>query len=124
MSDVDRYFHEVWLGMVQPIDGLVVSLPVLVDAQCMERQPPHVQQKLLGLCPPTRMGEAGPEGPDPDRKHATDVRRLLLVPDASRPGDRRARRGRSAQLNEEPQPQVRWALGLSIEKPAWLRPSL
>ena len=62
MSDVDRYFHEVWLGMVQPIDGLVVSIPVLVDAQCMERQPPHVQQKLLGLCPPTREGEAGPEG--------------------------------------------------------------
>jgi len=62
MSDVDRYFHEVWLGMVQPIDGLVVSIPVLVDAQCMERQPPHVQQKLLGLCPSTKEGEAGPEG--------------------------------------------------------------
>jgi hypothetical protein len=28
------------------------------------------------------------------------------------------------QLNEEPQPQVRWALGLSMEKPAWFRPSL
>ena len=38
MSDADRYFHEVWLGMVQPVDGLVVSIPVLVDAQCMERQ--------------------------------------------------------------------------------------
>lgn len=62
MSDTDRYFHEVWLGMVQPIDGLVVSIPVLVDAQCMERQPPHVQQKLLALCPPTEKGEAGPEG--------------------------------------------------------------
>ncbi len=62
MSDVDRYFHEVWLGMVQPIDGLVVSIPVLIDAQCMERQLPHVQQKLLGLCPPTREGDAGPEG--------------------------------------------------------------
>jgi hypothetical protein len=62
VSDVDRYFHEVWLGMVQPIDGLVVSIPVLVDAQCMERQPPHVQQTLLRLCPPTVQGEAGPEG--------------------------------------------------------------
>jgi hypothetical protein len=50
MSDADRYFHEVWLGMVQPIDGLVVSIPVLVDAQCMERQPPQVQQKLRALC--------------------------------------------------------------------------
>jgi len=62
MSDADRYFHEVWLGMVQPIDGLVVSIPVLVDAQCMERQPPHVQQKLLALCPASEVGEAGPEG--------------------------------------------------------------
>ena len=62
MSDVDRYFHEVWLGMVQPVDGLVVSIPVLVDAQCMERQPPHVQQKLIELCPSTKQGEAGPEG--------------------------------------------------------------
>ncbi|HEX7602747.1 MAG TPA: hypothetical protein VF316_14120, partial [Polyangiaceae bacterium] len=62
MSEVDRYFHEVWLGMVQPVDGLVVSIPVLVDAQCIERQPPHVQQTLLSLCPPTVQGEAGPEG--------------------------------------------------------------
>ena len=62
MSDIDRYFHEVWLGMVQPVDGLVVSIPVLVDAQCMERHPPHVQQKLLALCPATRVGEAGAEG--------------------------------------------------------------
>lgn len=61
MNDVDRYFHEVWLGMVQPVDGLVVSIPVLLDAQCMERQPPHVQQKLLGLCLATKKGEAGPE---------------------------------------------------------------
>ena len=62
MSDTDRYFHETWLGMVQPIDGLVVSIPVLVDAQCMERQPPPVQAKLVELCPPTRKGEGGPEG--------------------------------------------------------------
>ena len=62
MSDTDRYFHETWLGMVQPIDGLVVSVPVLVDGQCIERQPPHVQAKLIALCPPTRRGEAGPEG--------------------------------------------------------------
>ena len=62
MSDAERYFHETWLGMVQPIEGLVVSIPVLVDAQCMERQPPHVQAKLVELCPPTREGEAGPEG--------------------------------------------------------------
>jgi hypothetical protein len=62
MSDAERYFHETWLGMVQPVEGLVVSIPVLVDAQCMERQPPHVQAKLADLCPPVREGEAGPEG--------------------------------------------------------------
>ena len=48
--------------MVQPIDGLVVSIPVLVDAQCMERQLPHVQQKLLSLCVSKKDGEGGAEG--------------------------------------------------------------
>ena len=52
MNELDRRFHETWLGMVQPIDGLVVSIPVLVDAQCMERQPPAVQAKLLEVAPP------------------------------------------------------------------------
>ncbi|MCC6521896.1 MAG: N-6 DNA methylase [Polyangiaceae bacterium] len=37
--------------MVQPIEGLVVSVPVLVEAQCIERQTPEVQQKLSALCP-------------------------------------------------------------------------
>jgi hypothetical protein len=62
MSDLERRFHETWLGMVQPVDGLVVSIPVLVDGQCMGRQPPPVQQKLLALCLATREGDAGPEG--------------------------------------------------------------
>ncbi len=61
-GNIERRFHETWLGMVQPIDGLVVSIPVLVDGQCMERHSPHVHQKLLELCPPTKEGEAGPEG--------------------------------------------------------------
>lgn len=62
MSDVDRRFHETWLGLVQPVEGLVVSIPVLIDAQCAERQTPHVQAKLVELCPPTRQGETGAEG--------------------------------------------------------------
>jgi len=62
MSDVDRRFHETWLGLVQPVEGLVVSIPVLVDAQCAERQTPHVQAKLVELCPPTRQGDTAPEG--------------------------------------------------------------
>src|SRR5436309_695486 len=57
MSDVEARFHETWLGMVQPIEGLVVSVPVLVEAQCMQRQPPGLQQTLLELCAPARDGE-------------------------------------------------------------------
>ena len=33
MTALDRRFHEQWLGMVQPIDGLVVSVPVLAEAR-------------------------------------------------------------------------------------------
>ncbi|MDY0001368.1 MAG: N-6 DNA methylase, partial [Polyangia bacterium] len=63
MSTAEVYFHETWLGMVQPIEGLVVSLPVLVDAQCMERQPPATQQKLLELLVPLG-GEAAAGTPE------------------------------------------------------------
>jgi hypothetical protein len=62
MSDVEKRFHETWLGMVQPVEGLVVSVPVLVDAQCMEKLGPEAQVKLIELCPPTGTGDAGPEG--------------------------------------------------------------
>jgi hypothetical protein len=50
MSDIEQRFHETWLGMVQPTEGLVVSLPVLLEAQCMERHPPSLQHGLLALC--------------------------------------------------------------------------
>ena len=49
MSDIETRFHETWLGMVQPIEGLVVSVPVLVDAQCMARQSPAAQRTLREL---------------------------------------------------------------------------
>ncbi|MCL4750476.1 MAG: N-6 DNA methylase [Myxococcales bacterium] len=48
--------------MVQPIEGLVVSVPVLIEAQCMQRLAPEVQTKLVSLCPPTRETPAGAEG--------------------------------------------------------------
>jgi len=51
VTDPDVRFHEEWLGLIQPSEGLVVSIPVLVDAQCMARQTPAVQQRLLDLCP-------------------------------------------------------------------------
>jgi len=47
MSDLERKFHEQWLGMVQPVDGLVVSVPVLVDAQVMARKPPAFQAEVM-----------------------------------------------------------------------------
>jgi hypothetical protein len=51
MSEIERRFHEEWLGMVQPTDGLVVSIPVLVDKQCMMRNGPALQQVLREQCP-------------------------------------------------------------------------
>jgi hypothetical protein len=51
MSEIERRFHEEWLGMVQPTDGLVVSIPVLVDKQCMMRHGPELQQRLREQCP-------------------------------------------------------------------------
>ncbi len=51
MTETDRRFHETWLGMVQPVDGLVVSIPVLVEHQCMRRAPTELQARLRQLCP-------------------------------------------------------------------------
>jgi hypothetical protein len=35
--DADRIFHETWLGLAQPIEGLVFSVPVLAEAQIAPR---------------------------------------------------------------------------------------
>jgi hypothetical protein len=51
MSDVEIDFHKTWLGFVQPVEGLVFSIPVLVDAGCMERKPVALQQRLRDLAP-------------------------------------------------------------------------
>ena len=48
-SNVERQFHDTWLGMAQPIEGLVVSRPVLEEAQCFERQPPQTRHLLRQL---------------------------------------------------------------------------
>ena len=50
MSDVEIRFHESWLGMVQPVEGLVVSIPSLVDAQCWSRLPLEARDVLAGCC--------------------------------------------------------------------------
>ena len=36
-ADAQARFHEEWLGLAQPIEGLVFSVPVLADAQIMPR---------------------------------------------------------------------------------------
>ncbi|MEM9491855.1 MAG: hypothetical protein AAGC55_22105 [Myxococcota bacterium] len=41
-KDAVYRFHEEWLGLAQPIEGLVFSIPVLADAQL----PPSVQRDL------------------------------------------------------------------------------
>jgi hypothetical protein len=50
-TDLHARFHETWLGLVQPVEGLVVSIPVLVEAQCMERHGPELQEAFRALCP-------------------------------------------------------------------------
>ncbi len=76
MSDLEKRFHEEWLGMVQP-EGLVVAVPVLVDAQCMKRLEPALQQKLLDICPPATSTETAPRA-----RRSTS--RLAAVPNEGR----------------------------------------
>lgn len=59
MSDLETRFHQAWLGMVQPAEGLVVSVPVLVDAECMQKQPPELQERLLAHCTRTATVKRG-----------------------------------------------------------------
>lgn len=82
MTDPEVRFHQEWLGLIQPSEGLVVSIPVLVDAQCLERQPPALQQRLLDLCPPADQ-ESDPEA---ERRTIRDLPEFLaemlgLTPD-------------------------------------------
>jgi hypothetical protein len=78
MSDAATRFHEAWLGMVQPSEGLVVSVPTLVDAQCMERQPPQAQQDFLDLTPPVDAND--PDSPRTIANLGALFERLLKLP--------------------------------------------
>jgi hypothetical protein len=64
MTDLLTRFHESWLGMVQPIEGLVLSVPVLADAQVgrPDASQAALSEKLIALCPPTRTTETGDAG--------------------------------------------------------------
>lgn len=59
-SDPHARFHAHWLGLIQPSEGLVFSIPVLVDAQILERQPRDVRDRARELAPETRPSTAGP----------------------------------------------------------------
>lgn len=50
MTELDRNFHETWIGLVQPSAGLVVSTPVLIEKQCTVRHGAEVQRRLAALC--------------------------------------------------------------------------
>ncbi|PZR16692.1 MAG: hypothetical protein DI536_05925 [Archangium gephyra] len=49
MNDLERRYHEKWLGLAQPIEGLVVSVPVLTDVQCMNRLPVTTHHQFQNL---------------------------------------------------------------------------
>ncbi len=70
--------HERWLGMAQPIEGLVLSVPVLVEAQCGKALPLAVRDRLAALCRPVFGGEGA--GGDP-RRLAADLEALLFSPE-------------------------------------------
>ncbi len=77
MSDAARRFHETWLGMVQPSEGLVVSVPALIEADCFERQLVDDHRAFLEFLeevPVERVG--GPEGPPALR--IRDLKHFLL----------------------------------------------
>jgi hypothetical protein len=44
--DADRIFHETWLGLVQPVEGLVFSVPVLAEAQIAPASRPEITTRL------------------------------------------------------------------------------
>ena len=79
MSDAATRFHQAWLGMAQPSEGLVVSVPTLVEAQCMERQPPQAQQDFLALC--VASDERDPDSPRTIRDVSELFSRLLKLPE-------------------------------------------
>ena len=64
MSDADTRFHEAWLGMVQPAEGLVVAVPVLVDAQVGTRHKPEFHKEFLELLEPIAEDDGEPDGND------------------------------------------------------------
>ena len=71
MRDTATDYHELWLGLVQPVEGLVVSVPVLVSAQVMTRLSLEACDRLRQLAE-ARSGEAC-DAPVPDTAALEDL---------------------------------------------------
>jgi hypothetical protein len=46
MSELEVSYHKRWLDMLAPVEGLVVSVPVLVEAECMEKRDAELSRQL------------------------------------------------------------------------------
>ena len=66
-KDTQTRFHEEWLGLAQPIEGLVFSVPVLADAQITPATGPELsarfRESLVHVPDPAAKG-TGKERPD------------------------------------------------------------
>lgn len=51
-------FHDEWLGMLQPVDGLVVSKPALRSAQIARPDDRMLRERLLSLLTPSEPADA------------------------------------------------------------------
>ena len=113
-TDLNVIHAEVY---VDPSDFATGGFPELTPAVNAMALP---FESALGSTPPSTAANSTTRYRSSDQRSEND-KRLAEAGRWSGPcPDRRDR----VQLNDWPQPQVRWALGLSIEKPASWRPSL
>lgn len=77
MTALDERFHEMWMGMVQPIEGLVVSMPVLLDAQIAVSKGPRLQSHIRAL----HVSVEKKRDDDESGVHLRSVRELVADPE-------------------------------------------
>jgi MmeI, target recognition domain/Eco57I restriction-modification methylase len=58
VRDADEKFHKEWLGLAQPIEGLVFSIPALADAQIAPRVRPSITAEFEEQLEETNRGPA------------------------------------------------------------------
>ncbi len=89
MSDALRRMHETWLGMAQPIEGLVFSATVLADKGVgrPDEGPAQLQKRFLALCPPSAIVDGRDARPRIADLPAFLEELLGLTPDLFHAGD-------------------------------------